>query len=426
MTNIFQRDILFKKIFSGELMEKKYFYFQPEYVDKFKCDGSKCNAHCCLANWSIFVDDETFKQYSQLDSQEIISRIKFNDIKGEHVIAFDGKNSCPFLNENKLCWLQLNYGENFLSRTCATYPRITNSFGYFFERSLVLSCPVAAKMILFESEPMQFEFVEVPEIIHSPGGKIFIQSIQSSENLREHLIEIQIAMISILQERTLSIDQRLIVLGFFVDRLEEIFFNFDKAALTKLIAAYESKKFLAEQVPLMIQSVEFDAEKFIRLILKLTEKVFGKDLFPKDKKFLYTVADTLKIIPDENNFVAISKVAANYKRLAEVRRKFLAEHSTFLENYLVNDLFMSISPWQFEGTFAQNFAAFTAKYKLFELITFSAWLKGLNSVKSLLELTSWFITRFEHTKEYKQMIFDSFKDADDIFDLIESLLDGSD
>ena len=388
---------------SGELVKKKYFYFQPQYVKKFKCDGSKCSAHCCRG-WNVFIDKGTYKQYSRLGSQEITSHLQFNADRDEYLIRLGGK-ACPFLNENHLCRIQLEHGEKFLSQTCATYPRVTSAFGKFFERSLTLSCPVAAELILFNPKPMPFEFVEVKEKIHSPGGKVFLQSIQATDELKAHIIEIQLAMISILQERTLSIDQRLIVLGFFLDRLEEIFADFNEAALAKLITAYESKKFLAEQVPLILQSISFDADKFVRLMSELLKKFADEEPFPKDKKFIQSLNQTLQPFPD--------------------KKSFLAEHSTFLENYLVNELILNIFPWRFEGRLMQNFAAFVAEYKLFELITFSATLKSSDK-QALIELVGWFTTRFDHTGEYKQMTFEHFNDVDDPFDLMESLLEAGD
>ncbi|MBQ4404954.1 MAG: flagellin lysine-N-methylase [Selenomonadaceae bacterium] len=421
MTKFFPRDILAKK-FSGEFMEKKYFYFQPQYVDKFKCDGSKCDAHCCQG-WNIFIDAKTFEQYSQLDSREIVQHMEFYPDREEYLITLNDKRQCPFLNENKLCRLQLKFGEKFLSKTCATYPRVTNNFGYFFERSLILSCPVAAEMILFEREPMKFEFVHVPEKIHSLSGKIAMQAIQATDELKEHVIEIQVAMISILQERTLTLDGRLIVLGFFLDKLEEIFSDFDADSLTKLIAAYESKTFLAEQVPLMIQSLNFDAEKFIRLILAVLDKVYdGENRFEtaRDKKFMGAVVDVFKFNSDEKNIVA------NFKALAEARKNFLTTCAAFLENFLVNGLFINILPWKFEGSLAQNFATFVTGYKIFELATFSVWFKGMDSKENLIELAGWFVTRFDHTSEYKQRIFEYFTDKDEPFALMESLLEGRD
>ncbi|MBQ3727702.1 MAG: hypothetical protein II902_11725 [Selenomonadaceae bacterium] len=68
-----------------------------------------------------------------------------------------------------------------MSQTCTTYPRRTFSFGKFFERSLTLTCPVAAEMILFAREPLKFEFVEVPETIHGKHGRIHIQKISTNE-----------------------------------------------------------------------------------------------------------------------------------------------------------------------------------------------------------------------------------------------------
>ena len=386
-------------------MEKKYFYFQPQYVSKFKCDGSKCDAHCCQECWNIFIDEETYEQYARLDPQKILPHLKFHSDKGEYFIDFGDKKYCPFLNEKKLCSLQLARGENFLSKTCATYPRITNHFGYFLERSLILSCPVAAEMILLEREPMQFEFVEVPEKIHSLDGKLFLQVIEATDELKAHVIEIQAAMISILQERTLSIDQRLIVLGFFVDRLAEIFSPFDEDALTKLIAAYESKKFLAEQVPLMLKSVSFDEKKFVGLMQNLLEKIFN-DKLVSNEKILGTIKDA-------------------FPRVSE-KKFFIAEHSSFFENFLVNELFLSVFPWKFEGSMAKNFSAFVAEYKLFELIIFSVALKGFDSEKNFVDTAGWFTTRFDHSKEFKRQTFSVVKDSDEIFLLMSSLLEGSD
>ena len=386
-------------------MEKKYFYFQPEYVNKFKCDGSKCDAHCCRKDWNISIDKETYDLYAQLDTQEVIKHIKTNS-DGGYFIDFGEKNFCPFLTENKLCRLQLEHGEKFLSGTCATYPRITSNFGYFFERSLILSCPVAAEMILFEREPMKFEFVQVPKKIHSLDGKIFAQKIQAAEEIKEHVIEIQVAMISILQERTLTIDQRLIVLGFFVDRLGEILANFNKDALTKLIAAYESKKFLAEQVPLMIQSVKFDEKKFIKLMPNFLEKVFGGDVLVQSKDFSITVKEALPLVND--------------------KKIFSTEHSSLFENFLVNELFLDIFPWKFDGSIAQNYAAFVTEYKFFELIIFSVARKGFNAKKDFIEVAGWFATRFGHTKGYKRNIFSFVENIDEPFLIMESLLEGSD
>lgn len=401
-------------------MLKQTLYFRPEYVERFKCDGSKCNARCCKG-WKIFVDDYTYKKYSQFELQDIVEHIKFDKNDNEYCVTLDERNFCPFLTEKNLCRIQLEHGEDFLSLVCSTYPRRTIDFGQFYERALFLTCPVAAEMALFEQEPMKFELVPVTGDTQSRVG---LSKMTVPKKFLPHVVDLQAAMISILQERTLTIDQRLIVLGFFLDKLDEISADLDATALTKLIAAYESKNFLAEQVPLMLSTVRFDTRKFIKLMLGIFETLYGNTYFGDEQKFIDAVVDTLALKPDEKNFVSVKAVTANYERLAEERKKFLAQYATFLENYLVNELFINTYPWRFENTVTKNFAAFVTAYKVFELLMFSATCKGLDGRAELLQLVSWFLSQVDHNKYLMQKIFDCANQQDDLPALMDSLLIG--
>ena len=406
-------------------------YFQPEYVGKFKCNGAKCNARCCCKEWAITIDAATYEKYPP----EVTKHLKFNSELNAYVMTLNENKACPMLTENNLCRLQKNYGEDFLSSTCATYPRYTRDFGKFFERSLTLTCPVAAELFLFQEEPMSFELVEVSEKIHSNGGKIASASVQSGKDFGEFMLEIQIAMISILQERTLSIDQRLIVLGFFLDRFEELhskkICTEEEAVnlifeLKQLIATYESKKFLREQIPSMLRIINFDAKKFIGLVLNLLEEFYGgkeAKLTREGGKFMDTVVDVLEIKPDENKLVSLSKIVAKYERLADARKIFQEKYSTFFENFLVNEIFMNVYPWRLEESISKNYAVFVTSYKIFELIMFSATMKGFSSKDDLLKIVDWFTAQSNHSKDFNRKIIEHFDSTDDIFPIMESLLD---
>ena len=405
---------------------EKFLYFQPEYVGKFKCDGKNCLNNCCKRPWIIIIDKKTYEQYSRMEppevGKEICSHIEYNESQKEYFLK---DRPCPFLTENNLCSMQLKYGEEFLSQTCATYPRITHNLGKFFERSLVLTCPVAAEMILFAREPMKFEFVEVPEKIHSNGGKITLKTaMKISDTAAELMLEIQIAMISILQERTLTIDQRLIVLCFFVDKLEEIYsrgMNTDEQR--KLIAVYESKKFLVEKVPLMIQSVSFDAEKFIGLMIKVLNSSMGVLRTGDGQKFLVAFEKILEIKPDKNNIVSFIEIATNYKRLSGARREFLADYSTFLENYLVNELFLSLYPWKNHYRPSRSLSILLISYKVFELLMFAAIQTGFSGKDDLLNLVDWYTEEIDHADFFKEKIFEYLEERKDFFELMETLLE---
>lgn len=379
-------------------MENKYVYFQPQYFGEFICDSSQCNSNCCERGWNINIDEATYQKYLRCLPQAV-ELFKYSASKKKYLLT---KHPCPFLTEKKLCRLQLEHGEDFLSPTCRSYPRVTNYFGQFFERALTLTCPLAAQMILLREEPLGFELVEVAEKVLD--GKIIVNPVNLDEKISAHVIEIQVAMISILQERTLTINQRLIVLGFFLDRLDEIFCaeTLDAAALTKLISTYESKKFLAEQVPCLLRVVKFDAKKFAALMFELANNFYGAGKF----------TDT------------VSEIAANGDKLKNFKKNFLSEHATFLENFLVNELFINCYPFRFDGSIIRNFGVFVIKYKIFELTFLLAALKNPLGESDLIALADWFATQFDHVEAYHRQIFEYLRGREDALDLMNSLLEG--
>lgn len=407
-------------------MERNYLYFQPEYVSKFKCDGAKCNARCCK-NWTIDIDKATYEKYSALAAaQEIIPHIKFNSETNKYIVTLDEKNFCPMLTENNLCRLQRDYGEEFLSITCTSYPRHTYNFGKFFERSLTMTCPVAAELILFQEEPMKFKLVEVPEKVHSNSGKIQIGTFRIPEEYLSVFFEIQLAMISILQERRFSIDQRLIVLGLFLDKLQEMLSSeTDRDTLLKLIEAYESEEFLMGEIAPLLRSFSLDAKNFIFLIMKFLDFTFDCLKSVEGKEFLETFVEVMKIKPDEKSTLNVAEFSAHYESLTNEREKFLEKYSTILENYLVNELFMYSYPWRFkEENMSRNFAVFLISYKIFELIIFSATQKGLDSKDDILKLVDWFAAKTNHNKSLYDRFFELLKGIDDIFLIMNCLLRG--
>ena len=111
-----------------------YECFQPKYFSRFKCDGQKCNAHCCR-KWRIDIDKKTYKKYSHLKpksaAQEITRQIKKRDNSENYIIKLDKNANCPFLTEDNWCQIQRKYGEDFLSEVCTTYPRRVIYFGSF-------------------------------------------------------------------------------------------------------------------------------------------------------------------------------------------------------------------------------------------------------------------------------------------------------
>ena len=190
-------------------MKQTFVYFQPEYVSKFKCNGQACDAHCCK-RWRIDIDKKTYKKYSHLKpksaAQEITSHLQENEQLNCYTVKLDNRGFCPMLTEDNWCKIQRTYGEEYLSNTCVTYPRITRRLGDFYERALTLTCPEVAITLLMFDEPITFEQTEVSKKVHDNLERISIQSPPTwiSKILIPHIVTMQTAAISILELRSKS------------------------------------------------------------------------------------------------------------------------------------------------------------------------------------------------------------------------------
>ncbi|MBQ7497353.1 MAG: flagellin lysine-N-methylase [Selenomonas sp.] len=136
---------------------------EPDYLEKFICDGQRCGAQCCQL-WTVFVDEETYEKYGALpaDEREALRSHLKEEPEGEEKYAWDfGEGKvCHFLREDSLCGVQRELGEEFLGNTCAIYPRKPVDIGGSFQMSLSLSCPLAAELALFRDTPVEFKWRE--------------------------------------------------------------------------------------------------------------------------------------------------------------------------------------------------------------------------------------------------------------------------
>lgn len=134
--------------------------YAPKYYKEFKCIADKCTHSCCIG-WEIDVDKETMKKYSKLKnsySKEIKNSI---DKKGTPHFKLQSNDRCTHLDENGLCKIITNCGEEYLCDICREHPRFYNFTNYGKEVGLGMSCPEACRIIL--SNDSYDEIVEISD-----------------------------------------------------------------------------------------------------------------------------------------------------------------------------------------------------------------------------------------------------------------------
>jgi hypothetical protein len=70
-------------------------------------------------------------------------------------VQFDERKVCPLMDDNKLCMIHREMGEEALSATCSTYPRLKTHYENETRHLMTLSCPEVARMVLFEENSMR-------------------------------------------------------------------------------------------------------------------------------------------------------------------------------------------------------------------------------------------------------------------------------
>lgn len=116
---------------------------KTEYFDNFRCLMDKCKDNCCDENWIISIDDETYNRYKNLNIYDFDKKIS---PETHTIIKKNGK--CPFILESGLCYWHKEFGEDYLSNTCKSYPRFVSSYGDLYVENIGFSCPASAQWIV--------------------------------------------------------------------------------------------------------------------------------------------------------------------------------------------------------------------------------------------------------------------------------------
>jgi len=129
--------------------------YAPKYYKNFTCIADQCEHSCCIG-WEIDIDGKTLKKYESLKSGygNAISASICKD--GTPHFRLCAGDRCPHLDENGLCKIILNEGEDYLCDICREHPRFYN-YTKVAEVGLGMSCPEAARVILSSSDFDAFE-----------------------------------------------------------------------------------------------------------------------------------------------------------------------------------------------------------------------------------------------------------------------------
>lgn len=212
----------------------------PVFYRNFHCLAQDCRDSCCV-NWSITFDKKDYLRLRRLDApaglRERLEKGVLRQREGSRdgvlygKFALDANNGrCPFLDPDGLCAIQRSCGGDALPNVCRTYPRKTVYTPAAKEYSLSPSCEGVLQQLW--DLPDGVEFVEDP----LPRVDQRDANIVPEDTLSVFFAPLRGLFIDILQDRSMSLTERMLYLGIVVQRLQkEDWDNFDPDAWVETV-----------------------------------------------------------------------------------------------------------------------------------------------------------------------------------------------
>ncbi len=339
---------------------------EPDYLEDFFCDGTRCGAQCCRL-WTVFVDRETFERFAELPEKrrrEITDRlVPAHSKEAPWAWDFGEEKVCHFLQEDCLCGIQRAHGEEFLGNTCAIYPRKPVDIGGSFQRSLSLSCPLAAELVVFRTTPLAFKWREVE--ISRPAGWQEIACGHGEEGVAASCLLLQDTGLNILQLRDLPLLERL-------------------SALLACLA----------EADVAVEAGDFEA------LLRLAD-TYSHGGGKREEPLSWELAEHFPGLKEE-----LAKVEARNQHLTGLHEVAVAKElpplELLLENILAAEYFLELFPCTLGGTLHHNGRAFLALALLYReaLLPFHA----AGDAPGLLLAVSKLSTLMGHDKDWQETL----------------------
>ena len=367
-------------------MNNEKIILQPKYVADFQCDGSKCNAKCC-GKWRIDIDMDTYKKYQRIKNpamrKKILSSIQPSTIQTGFQIKLNDKAVCPLLCEDNLCYIQRNMGEGALSQTCKVYPRMVQQIGNYQFRMLAMTCPVAAESALLSPNAMELQQISCEE--DTSAWKLIAKNCNMN-NVPNDLAAVHIMMggLAILQNTSYTFEQRLVILGLFLDKVEDC--QQDVEAVAGLIDYYNSDAFQQEISNLWEnwQYYPVAHHQFMNGIITVL----------KQEKELLISSEHWQVMNDYYNNVYEERHHLVQERLGSV-----------LERYWQHEWLFHAYPYSFSGGFLHNYFSYLIAYEMCQLLIYSAYAldEGWEE-NNILDVLGMFSKILDHRRDFSKAL----------------------
>jgi lysine-N-methylase len=322
---------------------------RPSYAEKFRCVGPECLDSCCVG-WRVDLDQATYAKYRALPPGPLRAKMDAHLIAAStplpgakpgacgHIRA-DDSGRCPFHTAEQLCQIQIELGPEALSETCATFPRTTFLIDKLADRTLTLSCPEAARLVLLD--PNLLDPNRLGSETEPAPSFSWDDEAEGPASLRAHFWTLREFSVELMRNRKYPLWQRLFLLGSFARRLDALV-DEDRVSSFPALLRQFSAAVASGALRGSIESIPADVPLQLEMVMELV-KLRAGSLTANDRLEQTLSAFTKGIGADAglDRDAQCDRYADAYKRFY---RPFFLRHPYILENLLINSIFRRLFP----------------------------------------------------------------------------------
>jgi lysine-N-methylase len=353
-----------------QMLNKTQKVIQPQYVSKFNCICSDCEDSCCQTDWGIYIDKQTYEKYNTLQNLELKSRLNEgiimldNDENNYAQFKMRPDGSCPMLDTDGLCLLQKNLGEDYLSKVCLTYPRHFRKINGVLEQTLTLSCPEAARLVLLNPDGIIFESAKISSSLRfNQMNGISTVDMKNDKNIYHYFWDLRIFIIDLLQNRTFPLWERLILIGLFLEQIDQLDKQFKIAQIPATIELYKNHTEF-NNFQNVFRSLETDFQLQLKLMKTILILLDAHSI--KNCRFVECLNEFKNAIDMHSE--ETTQIEHYHSAYTNYYQPFMQSHPYILENYLVNYVFKDLVPLTWDKYIFDNYAFMIGHYSIIKTL----------------------------------------------------------
>lgn len=321
-------------------------HLRPQYAKAFRCLGSKCEDNCCRT-WDVPVDRATYQQYErntalQPHLAEYFTPVTEGATERRHaLIKFTSSSTCPFLSPERLCTLQQQYGADYLSEICISYPRNPHRVDGLVEQPLSLSCIEAARLVLLNPQLMPRN--ETVPGVYSRFRAMADEPIPTDSHQFRYFWDVREFCLLLVQDRSYPLWQRLFILGMFCKRLGETVGSLQFQFVPRLLHDY-AEIVCSTEIRAAMEGIPVRATVQLKMLM---EVAFGylRQHKPELCRIHECLQDFLRGVGYQPD-IGLESCTEHYTdAYAAFYLPFMDRHPYLLENYLINHIFRVVFPF---------------------------------------------------------------------------------